>query len=89
VAVELAPDSPAREKLQAGAARRALQQALAVRLGQPVTLEVAALAAGEAGAAGPARLTAESARQQRLKQLAQQEPLLAKAVQEWDLELID
>jgi hypothetical protein len=36
-----------------------------------------------------ARITAESARRDRLARLMEQEPLLAQAVQAWDLELLD
>jgi DNA polymerase III subunit gamma/tau len=89
VVVEVAMDSPAREKLQAAATRRALEEALSRQLSRPVTLDLAAPAGGQAAAPGPHRITAEVARQERLKRLTQQEPLLAAAVQEWDLELAD
>jgi hypothetical protein len=91
VVVELAPDSPARERLQAAPARRALQEALSRQLGGDVavSVELATTSAGEGGATAPPRITAELARQERMKHLSQQEPLLAEAVQEWDLDLVD
>jgi hypothetical protein len=89
VAIRLAPDSPARERLQSAAARRSLQDALALRLGRPIELEILTAAPDAEGAPGPTRITAEVARQERLKHLTQQEPLLARAVQEWDLELAE
>jgi hypothetical protein len=42
-----------------------------------------------AGAGVERRNTAESARQERLRGLAAEEPLLSAAVREWDLELMD
>jgi DNA polymerase III subunit gamma/tau len=89
VSVELAPDSPARERLQSPAARRALEDALGRHLKRSVALQIVVPAGGQAGATAPARITAEVARQERLKSLTQQEPLLAEAVQEWDLEIVD
>jgi hypothetical protein len=69
-------------------ARRALEKALARRLQGPVTL---AFVAGEAPAqeAGARRITAGSARRDRLQRLAEGEPVLAAAVQAWDLQLLD
>lgn len=58
------------------------------RLGRPVRLEFAAME-GTDREPGSGRITAETARRDRLKRLVDEEPLLAAAVQEWDLELID
>jgi len=80
--------SPAMERLSSSTARSALEQALARRLGGRVTLE---LAAGGATAVDPRqnRITAASARQDRLRRLMEGEPVLSAAVQAWDLELVD
>jgi DNA polymerase III subunit gamma/tau len=76
------------EQFADAVARRPLEKALARRLRVPVTL---AFVAGEAPAqeAGARRITAESARRDRLQRLAEGEPVLAAAVQAWDLELLD
>ncbi|HEX5724614.1 MAG TPA: DNA polymerase III subunit gamma/tau [Longimicrobiaceae bacterium] len=76
------------ERCEGITARRALEQALAARLGGSVTLE---FAAGEAAAEQPGlnRITAESARRDRLQRLMDGEPVLAAAVQAWDLELVE
>lgn len=88
VRLALAPGSPALERLSDASARRRIEQALAKRLGGAVTLE---LATGAAAAIDPAkgRITAESARQDRLRRLMDGEPVLAAAVQAWDLELVE
>jgi hypothetical protein len=53
-----------------------------------VTLE---LATGAAAAVDPrqGRITAESAKKDRLARLMEGEPVLSAAVQAWDLELVD
>jgi hypothetical protein len=89
VTVGLAPGSPAYERLQATAARRNLEAALARRLRAPVTLRIVAAEPGVGGGDGGTRITAETARQERLRHLTEEEPLLARAVQEWDLELVE
>jgi DNA polymerase III subunit gamma/tau len=88
VRIVLPPGSPALERLEAPAAVRPLEEALAKRLGQRVSVHVVA---GESGGAqvGPPRITAESARRDRLQRLSEESPLLAAAVRSWDLELID
>jgi DNA polymerase III subunit gamma/tau len=90
VQLEVPPGSPARERLHVASVRRGLEEALERRLGHAVTLDVVA-PAGDAGAptAAPRRITAEVAREERLRRLVEQEPLLAEAVKEWDLELVD
>jgi DNA polymerase-3 subunit gamma/tau len=82
------PGSPAMERLAHSAAKAGVEQALAKRLGGPVTL---AVAAGGSSAIDPqqGRITAASARQDRLKRMMEGEPVLAAAVQAWDLELVD
>jgi len=82
------PGSPALERLSQPAARHAVEQALARRLGGVVKLD---LATGASSAIDPAqgRFTAESVRRDRLKRMMEGEPLLAAAVQAWDLELVD
>jgi hypothetical protein len=80
---------PALERLSELGTRRGLEDAFARRLGGAVTL---ALAAGGAAAAidpRQGRITAESARKDRLARLMEGEPVLSAAVQAWDLELVD
>jgi DNA polymerase-3 subunit gamma/tau len=88
VRVETAPGSPLLERMASPAARRPLEQALSQRLGRPVHVVFAAVSGGAAEPGGN-RITAETARRDRLSRLTREEPLLAAAVQEWDLELID
>jgi DNA polymerase-3 subunit gamma/tau len=89
VQVRLPPGSPALERLADIATRRAVAAALGAQLGATVTLDVRALDAPAGAAAAPPRITAETARRERLKRLTDEEPLLAEAVEEWDLELTD
>jgi DNA polymerase III subunit gamma/tau len=89
VVIEVPPDSPARERLHVSATRRALEESLSSRLGREITIEVAAPSVGAAAGEPPRRITAEVAREDRQRRLVQQEPLLADAVKEWDLELAD
>jgi hypothetical protein len=88
VRLALPPAHPALEKLSAPAARRGIEEALARRLGGAVTLEVAT---GAAAAIDPrqGRITAESAKKDRLARMMEGEPVLSAAVQAWDLELVD
>ncbi len=88
ICVEIPADSPARERLATPAGRRPLEDSLARHLGQPVSLEVVTGRSTAEGDATP-RITVEIARQDRLRRLTEEEPLLAKAVQEWDLELAE
>jgi DNA polymerase-3 subunit gamma/tau len=89
VRVAFPPNSPALERLESPAARRGLEDALAKRLGGRVTLVVATATGETALAPAVQRITAESARRDRLHRLASEEPILAAAVQEWDLELVE
>jgi hypothetical protein len=70
------------------AARRPLEAALARRVGPGVKLT---FVAGRAPAEEPGaqRITAQSAKRDRLQRLAEGEPVLTAAVQAWDLELLD
>lgn len=88
VRIVLPANAPMLEPLSDARRRAPLEQALASRLGGPVRIEIVA---GEAGPAPAAerRITAEGARQERLRRMAAEEPLLEAAVREWDLELLD
>ncbi|MEX2570559.1 MAG: DNA polymerase III subunit gamma/tau [Gemmatimonadota bacterium] len=88
IRIALPPESPAHERLSEPRARRPLEEALSERFGAPITIDLAVVAAESPGAA-PRRITAEGARQERLRRLASEEPLLGAAVREWDLELLD
>ncbi|HEU4451437.1 MAG TPA: DNA polymerase III subunit gamma/tau [Longimicrobium sp.] len=77
---------PAIERLQSPATKKAVEDALARRLGGPVSLVIAS---GDAVDPGSTRITADGARRQRLEQLMDGEPLLAAAVKALDLELVD
>jgi DNA polymerase III subunit gamma/tau len=78
------PGSPALERLESPGGRRPLEAALSQRLGAEVKLRCVQ---EEAAPASGGRITAESAKRDRLKRLTDSEPLLARAVTEWDLEL--
>ncbi|HEY8375878.1 MAG TPA: hypothetical protein VIK91_05275, partial [Nannocystis sp.] len=82
------PPGPGLERLTTdAAARKQLEDALARRLGRTVALEVRAQGgAGDQAPAPPPRLTPEQVKADRLRRLMEQEPLLGRAVQEWDLE---
>ncbi|HKP74060.1 MAG TPA: hypothetical protein VJT67_00895, partial [Longimicrobiaceae bacterium] len=82
------PAGPALEKLSSPTARKGIEDALARRLGGAVTLEIAT---GAAAAIDPkqGRITAESAKKARLERMMEGEPVLAAAVQAFDLELVD
>ncbi|MFW6202636.1 MAG: hypothetical protein ACOC8B_08655, partial [Gemmatimonadota bacterium] len=85
------PAGPGLERLTADVtARRELETAFARRLGRSITLEVVPNGGGEAGEApnGP-RLSPEQVKRDRLERLAREEPALRRAVEEWDLELLD
>ncbi|MDB4948026.1 MAG: polymerase subunit gamma and tau [Gemmatimonadetes bacterium] len=86
VTVEVPPGSMILER---DPERRKVEHVLARRLGRAVSLQFAASAnaAVDPGAGG--RITAESARRDRLRQLSEGEPLLQAAVSEWDLELVE
>jgi len=82
------PPGPGLERLTTdAAARKQIEGALARRLGRTIALEVRAQGgAGDQAPAPPPRLTPEQVKADRLRRLMEQEPLLGRAVQEWDLE---
>jgi len=82
------PSGPGLERLS-GDSRdaRALEDAFTDALGRQVRLVVQAAAAGEAAA--PRRLTPGQVRADRLARITREQPMLARAVDAWDLELID
>lgn len=83
------PEGPALERLrEEPVVRRSVAAALGKALGRTVELEVVGRGAGGSGEA-PARITPETVRSGRLKELVEQEPLLARAVEELDLELLE
>jgi hypothetical protein len=66
-----------------------VEDALARHLGGGAVTLVVSVGAPAAVAPGQSRITAESAKQDRLKRLMEGEPVLSAAVQAWDLELVD
>jgi DNA polymerase-3 subunit gamma/tau len=68
--------------------RRAVEEALGRRLGRKVVVQYVA-SQPPAGGPGATRITNESARRDRLQRMMEGEPVLAAAVQAWDLELVD
>jgi DNA polymerase III subunit gamma/tau len=88
VRIDVPDGSPVAERLDATGGMRALEDALGEALGTKVRITLGTLAPEAGSAAGPApRITAESARADRLRRLVEEEPLLAAAVEAWDLEL--
>ena len=87
VRVEVPP--VALERLGQPAAKRAVEQALGRRLGRAVAVVFAGADAPVAADPAQGRITAQSARRDRLRQLSEGEPLLETAVREWDLELVE
>ncbi len=82
------PAGPGLERLSGESpAARALQDAFSEMLGHPVELVVQR--AGASPSSAPQRLTPEQVRADRLARVAREHPLLARAVQAWDLELLD
>jgi hypothetical protein len=88
VTVEL--PEPAVERLrQSSTERTALKLALGEGMGRVVELRFRVLETAAPGVASAGRVTPETVRETRLKELVNQEPTLARAVQELDLELLD
>ena len=79
------PPGPALDRLREAATLRRLSDALATHLGRPVPIVVDR----EENTVEPARVTQETVRQDRLRELLQREPVLQRAVEELDLELLD
>lgn len=88
VQVGVPSGSPLLERLGSPSERLPLEEALALRLGRPVSLAFSVVASSADELAGR-RITPETARRDRLRRLTEEEPRLAEVVQEWDLELID
>jgi hypothetical protein len=88
IRIELPPGHPVVERLSQPAVRKTIEDSLGGRLGGPVTL---AVATGPAAAAEPGapRITADSARRDRLARMMDGEPVLTAAVQALDLEIVD
>jgi DNA polymerase-3 subunit gamma/tau len=86
VVVEM-PPGPGLEMLEAQPTTvRALQDALETTLGRSIDLEIAS-AASESKEGG--RMTPERLREEQVQKLSDEEPALGRAVQQWDLELLD
>jgi DNA polymerase III subunit gamma/tau len=82
------PAGPALERLGAEPLlRQALEAGLARHAGRPIRLEVRRAGAADEPAAP--RLTPEALKQEQLARLKREEPVLGRAVEEWDLELLD
>jgi DNA polymerase III subunit gamma/tau len=85
VAVKLPPGSPGVDDPRVV---EGLEKALWSHLGRPVAVTFVA-ADSAATPAAERRITADGARQERLRRLAAEEPVLEAAVREWDLELLE
>jgi DNA polymerase-3 subunit gamma/tau len=93
VTIPVAPAMLAIDPVTSPVNRRSLEEALGRQLGRRVTVRYVAsevpMMQGGGGGAAPARITSESARRDRLQRMMEGEPVLAAAVQAWDLELVD
>ena len=76
------------ERFQAPGAMASIERAFSARLGRETAVELTAEAAGPADAP-PTRLTPEKARSDTLDRMTREEPGLRRAVEEWDLELLN
>jgi hypothetical protein len=84
------PPGPGLERLLAEPhAQKALESGFAAELGIDVTLSVRASGGEDGGSSPPRRLTPDRVRTDQLTRLAQADPLLGRAVERWDLELMD
>ncbi len=84
------PPGPALDRLTSDpVARRALQRVMSGLLDQRIRLGVRPAGDGEGSTGAPNRLTPETVKRSRLEQLASQEPVLGRAVEEWDLDLLE
>jgi DNA polymerase III subunit gamma/tau len=73
-------------------ARAVLERALSSKLNRAVALDVRAEGAAATGAAAepaPRRFTPEQVKNDKLQRMAREEPVLGKAVEEWNLELME
>jgi hypothetical protein len=87
IRITLPSGNLALEKLAHPATFKAVQDAFSEALNGPVTIELATGAASSVDGRG--RITAASARQDKLRRMMDGEPLLTAAVQAFDLELED
>jgi DNA polymerase-3 subunit gamma/tau len=85
------PPGPGLERMSDAAARTALEKALRDELGGALTLEVRApgSGAGTGEEVRMERLTPERVKSGLLARVSREEPLLGRAIEEWDLELLD
>lgn len=79
------PPGPALDRLREAAILRHLSDSLATHLGHPVLIVVDR----EENASEPVRVTQETVKQDRLRELVKREPVVRRAVEELDLELLD
>ncbi|HSM37325.1 MAG TPA: DNA polymerase III subunit gamma/tau [Longimicrobiales bacterium] len=83
------PAGPARERLEADpVARRTMEAKLTEALGSPTRVRLASETGG-VGVSPGERLTAEALKERQIQRLVAEEPALARAVEELDLELLD
>ena len=85
------PGGPGLEKLTSeSGARVAIMKALSAKLSRQITLEVKAGGGGSVqNPDAPRRLTPELVKSEKLARMAKDDPVLGKAVEEWNLELLD
>lgn len=90
VRVEFPSGSPAMEKVGNTTARKAMEEVMARRMGgAEVRLVFTTGGAAQVEESSGSRITADSARRDKLRRLTEGEPTLAAAVQAWDLELVE
>jgi hypothetical protein len=81
------PPGPALERLADGSvALRTLEAALADRIGRPLHVEIRP---PDPGARPRERLTPQKVKNDRLARISREEPALGRAVEEWDLEIVE
>ena len=81
------PDGPGLDRLREPVTRRRLEDAVGALVeGEP---ELRVAEAGGGGETGGERITPDTVRRDRLRRLLEREPLLGRAVEELDLELLD
>lgn len=89
IRVGLPDGSPAFERLGEAKRRRPIEDALAEILHRPVTLRVVVTAPAADVPREGGRISEQAFKQDTLRRLTAEEPLLAEAVREWDLELLE
>jgi DNA polymerase-3 subunit gamma/tau len=90
VRVEFPAGSPAMERVGSATARKPMEEAMSRRMGGAgVRLVFTTGAAAQVEESSGSRITADSARRDKLRRLTEGEPTLAAAVQAWDLELVE